>query len=78
MEVIANRAKIDWCFPAILQCERAIDKMVGIYINGDVSTGIKRHHVPVYRNKKSLDQKTSLSKVLKRIKCSNNGLPFLK
>ena len=42
LEVLANRAKIDRPFPAILQCKRAIDKMVGIYINGDVSTGIKR------------------------------------
>ena len=43
--------------------------MVLKYINGDSSVVIKRYHVPVYKNKESLDQK-KISKVLKRMKDS--------
>ena len=56
LEVIANCAtKIDWCFPNMLNCERVLDAMALKYVNGDSSVGIKRHYVPVYKNKKSLD-----------------------
>ena len=27
------------------------------YVNGDSSVGTKRYHVPVFKNKKSLDEK---------------------
>ena len=52
-----------------LYTERALDAMVLKYINGDSSVVIKRHHVPVYKSKKSLDEK-KISKVLKRMKDS--------
>ena len=77
LEVLANRAKIDWCFTNILNCERALHAMALKCINGDSSVGIKRHHVPAYKNKKSLDQK-KISKALKRMKGSKKGLTFLK
>ena len=69
LEVLANRAKIDWCFLNILNCERALDTMALKYVNGDSSIGIKRHHVSVYKNKKSLHQKKFESvKVHERLK----------
>ena len=49
------------------------------YVNGDSSVGTKRYHVPVFKNKKLLDEKKKKnSKVLKRIKDSERGLAFLK
>ncbi|CAB4025826.1 Hypothetical predicted protein [Paramuricea clavata] len=35
LEVLSNHAKVDWCFPPILQCERALTETAKIYINGN-------------------------------------------
>ena len=78
MQTLANRAKVDWSFPSIVSCEKAINKMAGIHINGEVSMGIKRHHVPVYNNTDSLTQKNIMSKVILRIKESEKGLAYLR
>ena len=51
--------------------------MVLTYVSGESSVGIQRHHVPVYKNKKSLDA-NKISKVLKRMKDSKKALAFLK
>ena len=78
IKVLGDRAKVDWCFPPVLDCERALNEMADMYINGDGKLGVKRHHVPVYKNKKSLLKSNSLSKVLTRMQQSKKGLPFLK
>ena len=77
IKVLGQRAKVDWCFPPLLSCEKAIDEMAKLYLSGNKILGVKRHHVPVYRNNKSL-RSNDLSKVLTRIKDSKTGLPFLK
>ena len=73
IQVLANRAKVDWCFPPILQCEKALLEMTKLCINGDSTLGLKRHHIPVYKSKQSSD--TSI--VLKRISSASARLPFL-
>ncbi len=78
IKVLGDRAKVDWCFPPVLDCERALDEMARLYINGDSELGVKRHHVPVYKDKKSLLTYNSLSKVLTRLKESKKGLSFLR
>ena len=32
ISVLGNRAKIDWCFPPIVRCERALDEMAKWYV----------------------------------------------
>lgn len=59
--VLANRAKVDWCFPPILQCEKALAEMAKLYIHGDNSLGLKRHHVPVYKTKQTFGNSLVLS-----------------
>lgn len=73
LEVLSNRAKVDWCFPSILQCERSLTEMAKLYIDGSKSLGLQRHHIPVFKTKQSTD----LSKVLKRLSISNPKLPYL-
>ena len=34
ISVLGNGAKIDWCFPPIVRCERALDEMAKLYVNG--------------------------------------------
>ena len=77
VSVLANRAKVDWCYPPVVQCERALDEMAKLYLNGDESVGVKKHHVPVYKDKKSLKKARDVSVVLSRIKSTHTGLPFL-
>jgi hypothetical protein len=77
IKVLGERAKVDWCFPPVLACDRAIDEMSKLYVRGNRSLGIKKHHIPIYRNRKSF-QSQDLSKVLTRIKESKTGLPFLR
>ena len=43
ISVLGNRAKIDWCFPPIVRCERALDEMAKLYVNGGKSVGLKKH-----------------------------------
>jgi hypothetical protein len=78
IKVLGDRAKVDWCFPPVLDCERALDEMARLYINGDSELGVKRHHMPVHKNKKSFLTYNSLSKVLTRMKESKKGLSFLR
>ena len=78
IKVLADRAKIDWCFPPILHCSRALDEMAKLYIDGDPQLGVRRHHVPVYKDRKSLKKAKDLSKVLTSIGKSETGLPFLR
>ena len=73
IQVLANRAKVDWCFPPILQCEKALLEMTKLYINGDSTLGLKRHHIPVYKSKQS----SGTSIVLERISSASAPLPFL-
>jgi hypothetical protein len=73
LEVLSCRAKVDWCFPPILQCERVLTEIAKIYINGDKTLGIKRHHIPVFKAKSSTD----LSKVLKRLSVTPAKLLYL-
>ncbi len=77
ISVLGNRAKIDWFFPQIVKCERALDEMAKVYLNGDKSLGLKKHRVPVYKDNKSLRNSKDVSKVLSRIKSRNTGLDFL-
>ena len=71
IKVLGQRAKVDWCFPPLLSSEKAIDEMAKLYLSGNKILGVKRYHVPVYRNNKSL-RSNDLSKVLTRIKDSNS------
>ena len=66
LDVLGNRAKVDWCCPSVLQCERSLTEMAKLYIDGDKSMGLQRHHIPVFKTKQSTD----LSKVLKRLSLS--------
>ena len=45
--VVGNQAKIDWCFPPIVRCERALNEMANLFVKGGKSVGLKKHHVPV-------------------------------
>lgn len=76
VSVLANRAKVDWCYPPVGQCERALDEMVKLYLIGDESVGVKKHHVPVYKDKKSLKKARDVLVVLCRIK-STQTLAYL-
>ena len=34
ISVLGNGAKIDWCFPSTVRCERALDEIAKLYVNG--------------------------------------------
>ena len=51
IEILAARAKIDWCFPPMIQCQNALRQMARLYIDGDKEAGLARHYVPVYKEK---------------------------
>ena len=53
LDVLALRSKIDWCLPPVLQCDSALTEMAHMYIEGDKKRGLKKHYVPVYRDKRS-------------------------
>lgn len=78
IKVLGSRAKVDWCFPPVLDCARALDDMAKLYLSGDKKLGVKRHLVPVYKNTKSFKSSHDLSKVLTRIQKSQTGLSFLR
>ena len=76
--VLMNRAKVDWSLPSVIQCNSALNEMAKLYINGDKDRGLKRHHVPVYRDRRSWQKhEGELSKVLERLANSCPKLPFL-
>ena len=72
ISVLGNRAKIDWCFPPIVRCERALDEMAKLYVNG-----LKKHNVPVYTDKKSVRNSRDVCKVISPIKSGNTGWDFI-
>ncbi len=76
--VLMNRAKVDWSLPLVIQCDSALNEMAKLYINGDKDCGLKRHHVPVYRDRRSWQKNEGdLSKVLEHLANSRPKLPFL-
>ena len=77
IEVLAARSKVDWCLPAMIQCESTLGEMAKLYINGSKEDGLKKHHVPVYRDSRSQKGSDKISKVVDRIKKSTPRLPFL-
>ena len=42
LETLANRSRVDWCLPSVLQCERPIQEMAKLYIEGDTERGPKK------------------------------------
>ena len=78
LSVLSKRAKVDWCFPYAIQCEKALLKMADIYIKGSAKHGIKRHYVPIYSSAKAkIKNIEDASLVIKRITNSALKLPFL-
>ena len=49
-ETLALRSILDWCLPAVLQCEQPIKEIAKLYIEGDKKKGLKKHLIPVYQN----------------------------
>ena len=73
-----NCAKIDGCLLLVIQCDSAIMEMAKLYINGDKELGLAKHHIPVYRDRRSWQKhEGDMSKVLQRISSSRHKLPFL-
>ena len=67
LDVLASRSKIDWCLPPVLQYDSALTEMAHMYIEGDKKRGLKKHYVPVYRDKRSIKNRfTDCSKVIDR------------
>lgn len=65
LDILSARSKLEMSLPDITQCDDIINDTVALYINGDKSLGLKPHHVPVYRDSRSL-QLPARRKVLKR------------
>ena len=64
-QVLMKCAKVDCCFPSVLQCDSAHRAMANMYINGDKERGLSRHHIPVFKDRHSWrTHETGLSKVL--------------
>ena len=76
--VLMNRAKINWCLPSVIQCDSAITERAKLYINGDKELGLAKHHIPVYRDRRSWQKREGdMSKFFQRISSSHHKLPFL-
>jgi hypothetical protein len=75
-EVLANRSKVDWSLPPVIQCEPALTEMARLYIDVDKARVLKRHHVLVYKDKRSW-RNHDLSKVVRRIVNAPVKFPFL-
>ena len=50
IDVLGMRTKVDWCFPDTVQCDRALESMADLYLNGDKSLNLKKHHIPMYKD----------------------------
>ena len=74
-EVLAMRAKVDWCLPPQLQCEGPLSAMADLYIKGDKSLGLQRHFIPIY--KQPARTVRDLSKVIERLSSEPPKLTFL-
>lgn len=77
LETLGLRSIIDWCLPAVLQCERRIKEIAKIFIEGDRKKGLKKHQIPVYQNRQTMKYANAMPKVLTRIATSQPRLPFL-
>ena len=78
IDVLMNRAKIDWCLPSVIQRDSAITEMAKLYINGDKELGLAKRYIPVYRDRRSWQKhEGDMSKVLQRICSSRPKLPIL-
>ena len=77
IDVLGMRTKVDWCFPDTVQCDRALESMADLYLNGDKSLNLKKHHIPIYKDVRSIMKKDDMSKVIKRIATQKAKLPFL-
>ncbi len=75
--VLEMRTKIDWCFPEVVQCDRALDSMANLYVNSDKTLGLRKHRIPIYKDICSMLKKDEMSKVIKRIATEKPNLPFL-
>ena len=73
-EVLTMRTKLVWCLPSVLQCERALNEIAKLYIEGDKTLGLKIHFVPIYKDARSM--KTH-SIVMERLIKTPARLPFL-
>jgi hypothetical protein len=78
ISTLSMRARIDSCFPATIQCQRPIEKIAALYLNGDKDLGLKGHHIPVYRDSRSVGRdKKAMSIVISRHANAAAPLPFL-
>ena len=69
LDVLALRSKLDSRLPPVLQCDVALTEMAHWYIEGNKRDGLKKHYVPVYRDKRSIKNRfTDCSKVVNGIK----------
>ena len=75
--VLSMRAKVDWCFPQAINCESTLPDVASLYIKGNKDLGLKKHHVPVYQDKRSMSGSENYSKVVSRIVHEQVKLPFL-
>ncbi len=77
-DVLAKRAKVDWCFPNAIICEKALKEMAQIYIEGDKTMNLKRHYVPIHCDKRSKQKHSNeASKVITRLQNAELKFPFL-
>ena len=76
-DVLSLRTKVDWSLPSVLQCEVALDSMIDLYLKGDEEKSLKRHYLPIYKDKRSTRNSGELSKVLLRHAEKKTRLPFL-
>ena len=77
LETLALRSSIDWCLPAVLQCEKPIKEIAKLYLTGDEEQKLKKHNIPIFRNRQTIKNHTEMSKVLTRISTTKPRLPFL-
>lgn len=74
-EVLTMRTKVDWCLPPLIQCEKSLSSIAELYIKGDKSLGLKRHFIPIYKEKNQSSRE--MSKVIERLSKEPSRLPFL-
>ena len=77
LETLALRSRIDWCLPAVLQCEKPVKEIAKLYLTGDEEPKLKKYNIPIFRNRQTIKNHTEVSKVLTKISTSKRRLPFL-
>jgi len=68
------RTKLDWSLPSILQSTRAVKEIANLYLNGDESSDLPRHAVPILGDRAKYRHH---GKVLQRLHGEDIRLPFL-